>query len=182
METYKDGIHFMKLVSSLLALTFLALCIGGCASTSRSAKQQVDKQQLSRKNLSQEFEPGSKKPEVKPDELIPTSDIEKNSPNPGSDPGIDRREKAEITASAMDFTKKNVPGVIHVQVCYSKLYGGWYMLTYVQKGKRISKQHWSWNSKLSEWEVVSHLKDLTPKELEEDLSAELPGEKCFLVK
>lgn len=96
--------------------------------------------------------------------------------------GVDPVEKEEVSKAALEFAEKNIPGVKHLKICYSKLYGGWYLLIYSQKGKKISMQHWSWNQKSREWDIVYHRKEVTPQQLEFDLKGEVAGEKCFLLK
>jgi uncharacterized protein YceK len=96
--------------------------------------------------------------------------------------GVDPREKAEMTESALEFARKTVPNAKHIKVCFSKLYGGWYMLLFTQKGKTYSKEHLSWNSKTKEWEPIEQKKPLAPNQMEFELKGDVAGEKCFLLK
>ncbi len=99
-----------------------------------------------------------------------------------SDGGIDPKERDDVRQAALDFARKNVPDVKHIKICYSKLYGGWYMLLYVEKGKKLSMQHWSWNAKSKEWEIVYQQKNMSPKQLDFDLKGEVTGEKCYVLQ
>jgi len=108
------------------------------------------------------------------------------SDHDGTSGAIDLRKKDEINAAALKFAKnaagKNVGEVKHVKTCYSKLYGGWYLLLYVKKGKRIALHQYSWNEKSREWEPIFYLKELPPDRLDIHLKGEVADEKCFVLK
>jgi len=92
--------------------------------------------------------------------------------------------KDEISASALEFAK-NIPNVKHAKICFSKLYGGeggWYLILYVEKAKKIGLQQYSWNPRYKEWEPSFQLKEIPPKQLEFHLKGEVQGEKCFVIK
>ncbi|MBM4328312.1 MAG: hypothetical protein FJ118_14255 [Deltaproteobacteria bacterium] len=95
--------------------------------------------------------------------------------------GLDLRDKDEINESALQFAK-NVPGVQHAKTCYSKLYGGWYLLLYVKKGQNISLQQYSWHEKSKEWEIIHQVKNLPKEDVERHLKIEVPSERCFRLK
>lgn len=92
--------------------------------------------------------------------------------------------KDEIDASAREFAK-NIPNVKHAKICFSKLYGGeggWYLILYVEKAKKIGLQQYSWNPKYKEWEPSFQLKEIPAKDVEFHLKGEVEGEKCFVIK
>ncbi len=131
--------------------------------------------------------PDSNQSQTIPQQPSSTSDPKIQSPDlADSDKiikgGVDQKERAQVNQAALEFVQKNVPDAKHIKTCYSKLYGGWYMLLYLEKGKKIWMQHWSWNQKSKEWEPVSQNKEISPKQLDFDLKGEVAGEKCFVLK
>ncbi len=90
-------------------------------------------------------------------------------------------EKEEINQAALKFAKE-IPNVKYIKTCFSKIYGGWYLLLYVEKGKKISLQQYSWNGKSKEWDVVYQVKEVPANQLEYHLKGEVGDEKCFLLK
>ncbi len=58
---------------------------------------------------------------------------------------------------------------------------GWYLLLYLEKGKKITLQQYSWNNRSKEWEVQGQF-DIPAKQLEGQLKAEVGDEKCFRLK
>lgn len=72
--------------------------------------------------------------------------------------------------------------VKHVKTCYSKAYGGWHLLLYVQKGKKLNEDEYFWNGETKEWELSGRRKDLASQKMDILLKAELPDEKCFVLK
>lgn len=106
----------------------------------------------------------------------PTAPDQKQTP-----PTLDLGEKDEVNQAGLKFAE-NIAGVKHVKTCYSRLYGGWYLFLYLQKGKQISLQQYSWNRKTKEWEVIYHLKSIDAEKLEHHLKTELDDEKCFVLK
>jgi hypothetical protein len=179
----------MKSLSGIL--TFLVIIaitlVGGCGKAQRSAKPSADG---GVPKASVAADPSTDKADVpsKPGEAPASAPVPRYEPPAASERdklsegGIDPREKAEVTESALEFAQKNIPGVKHIKVCFSKLYGGWYMLVFTEKGKKASMEHWSWISKTKEWEVITKKKQLTPKEMEFELKGEVAGEKCFFLK
>lgn len=93
----------------------------------------------------------------------------------------DLRNKDEINDSALQFAKNSVPGFLHAKTCYSKLYGGWYLLLYVKKGQNISLQQYSWHEKSREWEPMYQQK-LPKEDMERHLKIDVAGERCFRLK
>lgn len=91
------------------------------------------------------------------------------------------RNKDEINAAALEFAKE-IPDVIHVKTCFSKVFGGWYLLLYLKKGKKISLQHYSWNPITKEWEVSMAGKEIPADKLEYHLKSEIGDEKCTTLK
>jgi len=91
------------------------------------------------------------------------------------------RQKEEINQAALRFARE-IPNVRHIKTCFSKVYGGWYLLLYIESGKKISLQQYSWNEKSQEWDVVYHVKEVPEKQLEHHLKAEVGDEKCFILK
>jgi hypothetical protein len=89
--------------------------------------------------------------------------------------------KEEINASALEFAKQ-IPGVIHVKTCFSKVFGGWYLHLYVKKGKKISLQHYTWNAVTKEWDVSLSVKELPLENLEHHVKGEVGDEKCTVLK
>ena len=98
-----------------------------------------------------------------------------------SEAAIDPMEKEEVSRAALEFAT-HIKNVIHVKTCYSKLYGGWYLMLYVQKGKKTALDQYSWNRKTREWEIVYHLKEIPKKQLDFHLKGEVGDEKCFVLK
>ncbi len=93
-------------------------------------------------------------------------------------PSIDPQEADAVNRAALVFAK-NIKGVQHIKTCYSKLYGGWYLLLYVQQGKNISLQQYSWNPKSREWEVIYQLKELPKDQVKFHFEDEVGDEKCY---
>ena len=94
---------------------------------------------------------------------------------------IDLAQKDEIKRAALEFAK-NVQKVMHVQTCYSKVYGGWYMFLYLkEKGKNIPHQY-KWNPNSQEWEFIYALPEVPGDQLQSYLKMKLAGEQCFLLK
>lgn len=91
------------------------------------------------------------------------------------------RQKEEINQAALKFARE-IPNVKHIKTCFSKVYGGWYLLLYIESGKKISLQQYSWNEKSKEWDVVYHVKEVPEKQLEHHLKGEVGDEKCFILK
>lgn len=181
----------MKSASTILTcIIIIAFALaGGCGTSQRHTKPSLDqtagsKSPAAAADTSQNNAGDRQKPGQAP---VPPPEPRYEPPGPTDrdrllEGGVDPREKAEVTESALEFARKNVPGAKHLKVCYSKLYGGWYMLLFTQKGKKISKEHFSWNQKTKEWEVLVQTKDVSPQQLEFELKGDVAGEKCFLLK
>ncbi len=95
--------------------------------------------------------------------------------------GVDLIEKDEVNRLALEFAKL-IPNVKHVKTCFSKLYGGWYMLLYIQKGKKVALDQYSWSPVTKEWEIIYRLKEIPAKQLEAHVKGEVGDEKCFVLK
>jgi hypothetical protein len=179
----------MKISSRILTFAFI-VAIGlvvGCSTSHKLMKPSMDqptgsKPPVATARASQNNPSLPKKP-VQAQTSTPELRYEPpTSSNKLAESDIDPREKAEVTKAALEFTRKNVPQAKHVKVCFSVLYGGWYMLVFDQKGKTFSKEHLSWNSETKEWEPVEQEKQLAPHQMEFELKGDVPGEKCFLLK
>ena len=122
------------------------------------------------------------------DDLLPVPG-DKSKYDPPPPPPADKsvvtalalRDKDEINRSALQFAK-NFKNVEHVRTCYSKLFGGWYVLMYVKNKNKYDLNQYSWNSKTKEWELMYINKNITVKKLEYLLKSEVVDEKCFLLK
>lgn len=104
--------------------------------------------------------PGNKRPLIRPSDLS---------------------DKDEVSRAALVLAQ-GIKEVKHIKSCYSKASGGWFLLLYVQRGKKISEQEYSWNKETREWEIYAHRKDLPAQQLDIYLKSELPDEKCFLLR
>jgi hypothetical protein len=93
----------------------------------------------------------------------------------------DLQDKDEVSRAALVLAQ-GIKDVKHVKSCYSKASGGWFLLLYVQRGKKTSEQEYSWNKETKEWEIYAHRKDLPTEQLDIYLKSELPDEKCFLLR
>lgn len=94
---------------------------------------------------------------------------------------IDLNDKEEVNRHAIDFAKQ-IPNVKHIKTCFSKIYGGWYMLLYIQKGKKVALDQYSWSPVTKEWEIIYRLKEIPAKQLEAHVKGEVGDEKCFVLK
>ncbi len=89
--------------------------------------------------------------------------------------------KDDINAAALEFAK-NFRNVKHVKTCFSKLYGGWYLILYIEKAKKVGLHMYSWDAKSREWEPSFQQEEIPPKQLEFQVKGEVEGEKCFVLK
>lgn len=105
----------------------------------------------------------------------------KQASAPAGPPAAELRQKDEINAAALQFAKE-VPNVKHIKTCFSTVYGGWYLLLYIEKNKVISLQQYSWEPRTKEWDFVYQLKELPAKQVEFHLKGEVGDEKCFILK
>jgi hypothetical protein len=97
-----------------------------------------------------------------------------------SEAAVDLRMKDEVNEAAVKFAKE-IPNVKYMRTCYSKWFGGWYLILYRQQKKNFLLQQFQWNDRSKEWEP-SYNKKLTTKEAEAQLKVEVAGEKCFRLK
>jgi len=123
---------------------------------------------------------------LKPPESTPTTGPDsspsfKQASSPAAPPVPELRQKDEINAAALQFAKE-VPNVKHVKTCFSTVYGGWYLLLYIEKNKVVSLQQYSWDPRTKEWDFVYQLKELPSKQVEHHLKGEVGDEKCFILK
>ncbi|MBI5572845.1 MAG: hypothetical protein HY914_23075 [Desulfomonile tiedjei] len=176
---------FSSLVAALLAAALLSSCIPGLRS-SRTAPEPGSPMPL---RPGQPPVDASKalKPLEKPTAGAQTaaqSDL-KSPPLPDEEkvlagrPGLHQR--SEINQAALDFAQ-NYPHVKYVKTCFSKLYGGWYLILYVARGKKTDLQQFSWNDTSKEWEPVFRQENLPKEQIEYHVKGEVGDEKCFVLK
>ena len=180
----------MKAALSLLAVTLIlaALLLLGCVPGLQSAKAPTQGEPpLAPQGQSEQAEP-PKAPMASDQGADPAAPRPRPAalpppPRDGekiSEGVVDLRVKDEVNEAAMRFAKE-IPNVKHIKTCYSKLYGGWYLMLYRQEGKKILLQQFSWNDRSKEWDA-SYNKVLLSKELEGHLKGEVADEKCFRLK
>lgn len=90
-------------------------------------------------------------------------------------------EKDKINEAAVKFANE-IPNVKHVKTCFSKMFGGWYLDVFVTKGKKIIKQHYSWNPVTREWDISLAPKEVPEDKLEYHLKGEVRDERCSVLK
>lgn len=180
------GTFFVTVLASIIG----AMMMFGCTAALRAIKSEPQAgadQSAGKATQAQTSKPSGpdappKKGDSAPPRVAPKYDPP--PPPPGetvAEGALDLREKDEINASALQFAK-NVKGVKHVKTCYSKLYGGWYLLLYVEKKKKMALHQYSWNDKSKEWEVIYYLKEIPEDQIEHHLKGEVADEKCFVLK
>ncbi len=187
-KIHANGITFMKaaLTLSIAVCVSLFLAMSGCMPSLQMSKPSSPEVSGSeaKNGPSAESPTGAAKPDgtAEPQLPPPPPDYKPPSLSEGLLEGPpDLSWKDEINASALEFAK-NIPNVKHVKTCYSKLYGPWYLILYIEKAKKISLQQYSWNAKSKEWEPSFQLKELPAKQLEYHLKGEVADEKCFVLK
>ncbi|MGO9119654.1 MAG: hypothetical protein ACLQPD_18840 [Desulfomonilaceae bacterium] len=177
----------MKTASTLLVAVCvgLVLAVSACMPSLQMSKPSSPEVSGSdAKNESSAESPTAAKPERPADAQLPPAppDYKPPSLSEGLLEGPpDLSWKDEINASALEFGK-SIPNVKHVKTCFSKLYGGWYLILYTEKAKKIGLEQYSWNAKSKEWEPSFQLKEIPAKELEYHLKGEVDDEKCFVLK
>ncbi len=171
----------------LAAILFIGSTIlPGCVPGLRSAKPLADSESpadVHAESTDQAASPKTSTGSDRPPKPIPRYTP---PPPPAADEGaamsIDPVVKQEISDSALAFSK-HIPDVKHVKLCYSKLFGGWYVFLYTEKGKKHWMQQYAWNAGTKEWDVVLGLKELSKESLDFELKGgEVKEEKCFLLK
>jgi hypothetical protein len=113
-----------------------------------------------------------------PPNYKPSDTGDKEARFEGSD---DLSLREEINQSALDFAK-NIPHVRHIKTCFSKLYGPWYLILYIDQGKRVALQQYSWNPKTKEWEIQFVQKEIPRDQLQFHVKGEVGDEKCSVLK
>ena len=190
-----NGNGFMKVTPKVLAVTliFMVPFILGCVPGLQMSKPSGDVASTGSGETQSSPEAASTvKPTNKgPGGQVPPSSPQYTPPSPAVKEGPFEGEpdlswKDEINASALDFADKlpvrNVPKIKHVKTCFSKLYGGWYLILYVEEGKKIGLQQYSWNPKNREWEFSYRQKEVPANQVEFHLKGEVEDEKCFVLK
>ncbi len=185
---HANGIEFMRTASTLLVAVCvtLSLAISGCTPSLQMTKPSSPEVSASdaKSGTATETPTAAAKPEQKPENQLPPPppDYKPPSLSEGLLEGPpDLSWKDEINASALQFAK-HIPNVKHVKTCYSKLYGPWYLILYIEKAKKIRLEQYSWNANTKEWEPSFQLKELPAKQLEYHLKGEVDDEKCFVLK
>jgi hypothetical protein len=178
----------MKTASTLLVAVCvcLVLAVSGCMPSLQMSKPSPPEVSGSeaKDGQSAESPTGPGKPDKTADTQLPPPppDYKPPSLSEGLLEGPpDLSWKDEINASALEFSK-SIPHVKHVKTCFSKLYGGWYLILYTEKAKKIGLEQYSWNPKSKEWEPSFQLKEIPAKQLEYHLKGEVDDEKCFVLK
>jgi len=180
----------MKAALSLLAATLIlaALLLLGCVPGLQSAKPPTqDEPPLAPQGQSEQAEP-PKAPMASDQSADPAATPPPPAYLPPPPPDrekiseavVDLRLKDEVNEAAMRFAKE-IPNVKYIKTCFSKLYGGWYLMLYLEKGKKISLEQFSWNGKSKEWEVAGRFQ-VPAKQLDYHLKGEVADEKCFRLK
>jgi hypothetical protein len=176
---------FSSLVAAIVAAALISSCIPGLRSSrtapepSRPAPLRPGQAPLDTAKALKPLEkptadaPGTAQPDLKSSSL---PDEEKVL---AGRPGLHQR--SEINQAALDFAQHH-PHVKHVKTCFSKLYGGWYLILYVARGKNIDLQQFSWNDSSKEWEPVFRQKNLPKEQLDYHVKGEVGDEKCFILK
>lgn len=180
-----------------LIILFAGLWIGsalltGCVPFLKTTKPQQGDERVARVESGKENGAG-KEDSTKPSTSAP-EELDKLLPPPPPDykPGpsspsqsvdvVDSREKEDIKESALRFAKE-FSNVKHMKTCFSKQFGGWYLILYTQKDKKFAVQHFAWNPRTQEFEPSAPSRLLlTQKELEMQLDAPIKGETCFRLK
>lgn len=182
----------MKFYRGFLFLVLFTAVLVGCVSALKNTKAPNEpsaKEQAtpSPEQPKQQEQAANKPSQEELKSLLATPPPPKYNPPAGGGPKaaaesvVDPMEKDQVSQAALDFAS-HIKNVKHVKICYSKLYGGWYLMTYVSRGKKISLDQYSWNKKSQEWEIVYHLKEVPQKQLEFHLKGEVGDEKCFVLK
>lgn len=182
----------MKILPSLLvmAAAIAATIILGCTSALKSSRPEVPQEesvpeQPSSEQAGRADEP-STSPVARPEgERLPAppspvgrQDLGKPAPPATPTESIERQE---INRAALEFAKE-MPDVLHVKTCYSKIFGGWYLDLFLKKGKKKALQHYTWNPSTKEWEVSLPVKELTDENLDFHLKGQVGDEKCTVLK
>lgn len=183
--------YLFRFFGLLIALAILTL--SGCALASKVAK--TDQAPADAQTKAQSATPSAQsleKPHGASDEELkklleppPSPQQFKSQLTPKTkaegESGVDLIEKDEVNRLALEFARQ-IPNVKHVKTCFSKLYGGWYMLLYVQKGKKVALDQYSWSPATKEWEIIYRLKEIPAKQLDAHVKGEVGDEKCFVLK
>ena len=183
MKSFRGMLFFLAVAGTLVVV--------GCVSALKSVKQPNEEAGKQTAKASTESAGQAESPKKGSDEelkkLLATPPPPHYTPPAGGEQKgsaeslVDQGEKEQVSKAALDFAG-HIKNVKHVKICYSKLYGGWYLMLYLQKGKKVSLDQYSWNKKSQEWEIVYHLKEIPQKQIEFHLKGEVGDEKCFVLK
>lgn len=180
------------LVILFAGLVLGAVVLTGCVPFLKTVKPQQGEERAAQAKPGAEnaaaAEKSGKTPTPSPEELEkllpappPGYKATPSSPAQSLD-AVDTREREEIKESALKFAKE-IPNVKHMKTCFSKEFGGWYLIVYTQKGKKYSPQHFAWNPRTLEFEPSAPSRLLlTQKELDMQLDVTIKGETCFRLK
>jgi hypothetical protein len=182
----------MKILPTFLAMTAVigATVILGCAPALKSSKLEAPQEQSRTEQPSSEQgirpeEPASA-PEARPQGKhppVPGSPVGREDLGKPAPPATHTEvmEKQEVNKAALEFAKE-MPDVLHVKTCYSKMFGGWYLDLFLKKGKKKAIQHYTWNPTTKEWEVSLPVKEVTDENLDYYLKGQVGDEKCTVLK
>ncbi len=163
------------LSSAFLLTVLVAIILMGCVPGLRSAKPVAKESQTPSTGQSALASDPLLKPPPPPPDYVSNKGTDKASDMP------ELLQKEEINQAAIKFARE-IPNVKYIKTCFSKIYGGWYLLLYIDTGKKISLQQYSWNDKSKEWDVVYQVKEIPAGQLDYHLKGEVGDEKCFLLK
>ncbi len=173
-------------VSLFAVVSLVAVMVAACGMASKTVKPSSNATPPASAKPKSDEATAAKPTKLLPKEAppVPSADLARSGLPDGKLPpaGVDSLDqRAEINESALEFAK-NFPNVKAVKTCFSKLYGGWNLDLFVARGKKITKQQYSWNGKSKEWEPVLLDKEVPKNQLEYYLNTELAEEKCFVLK
>lgn len=179
----------MRNFFSLFAfVSLVAVMVAACGMGSKTVKPSSDATPPASAKPESDQSKAAKSTKLLPQQAkealpVPSADLARSGLPDGETPpaGIDSLDqRAEVNQSALEFAE-NIPNVKAAKTCFGKLYGGWNLDLFV-RGKKITKQQYSWNSKSKEWEPVLLNKEVPLDQLEYYLNTELSDEKCFVLK
>jgi hypothetical protein len=116
--------------------------------------------------------------EVKKDSAVSKAGAKTEQPTVD---GPDPNEREEVNRAALEFAAEQRK-VQHVKTCYSKIFGGWYMLIFMEDGKNVSMTNYSWDPKDKIWKTAAPAQKVTPDQVKFELEGDLAGEYCTKLK
>ena len=172
-----------------MALTVAVLLATGCVPWLRSAKPAPGTNQAAAKNAGQPgLVPvhGGQVTDKELDQRLPPpppfyKPPESRDQTTEAESFVGSTMKLEVEEAARRFAKE-IPNVKHIKICFSKMYGGWYLLLYAREGKKTFEHHYSWDAENKEWKVALTPKEVPPVQLEHRLKGEVADERCYLLQ